>query len=97
MRLGATTSEISVPSDLMTDSGDTLRVWCVAGLGISLREKRDVAGDLRAGRLIQILKNWEKKVSYISFVRPKRHPVPKRIKVFGDFLAQQRRNPPWES
>jgi len=89
--------EIAVSSDLATDSGDTLRTWCVAGLGVSLRELWDVADDLRAGRLVHILPGWEEEASPISFVRPKREPVPKRIGAFGDFLAQLWRNPPWET
>ncbi|MDH0127160.1 LysR family transcriptional regulator [Brucella intermedia GD04153] len=89
--------EIAVSSDLATDSGDTLRTWCVAGLGVSLRELWDVADDLRAGRLVHVLPGWEEEASPISFVRPRREPVPKRLGAFGDFLAQLWRNPPWET
>lgn len=95
LRRGREAQEVAVSSDLATDSGDTLRTWCVAGLGVSLRELWDVADDLRAGRLVHILPGWREEASPISFVRPKREPVPKRIAVFGDFLAQLWRNPPW--
>lgn len=94
---GRDVEEVAVSSDLATDSGDTLRTWCVAGLGVSLRELWDVADELRAGRLVQILPGWKEEASPISFVRPKREPVPKRISVFGDFLAQLWRSPPWET
>ncbi|OVZ80116.1 hypothetical protein CBW52_13330 [Yersinia kristensenii] len=57
----------------------------------------DVTDDLRAGRLIHILPHWEEEASPISFVRPKREPVPKRIAAFSDFLAQLWRNAPWEA
>ncbi len=92
-----TTIEMAVSSDLATDSGITLKTWCVAGLGISLRELWDVADELKAGRLVHILPGWKEEASPISFVRPKREPVPKRIDAFGDFLAQIWRSPPWEA
>lgn len=97
LRNGSKAEEVAVSSDLATDSGDTLRTWCVAGLGVSLRELWDVADDLRIGRLIRVLPGWEEEDSPISFVRPKREPVPKRISAFSDFLAQLWRNPPWEA
>jgi DNA-binding transcriptional LysR family regulator len=96
LRNGAKTAEVAVSSDLATDSGDTLRTWCVAGLGISLRELWDVSDELKAGRLVHILPGWEEETSPISFVRAKREPVPKRISAFGDFVAQLWREPPWE-
>lgn len=94
---GRETEEVAVSSDLATDSGDTLRTWCIAGLGISLRELWDVADELRVGRLVHILPGWEEEANSISFVWPKREPVPKRISAFSDFLAQLWRNPPWEA
>lgn len=96
LRKGREVQDVAVSSDLATDSGDTLRTWCIAGLGVSLRELWDVADDLRTGRLVHILAGWEEEASPISFVRPKREPVPRRISAFGDFLAQLWRNPPWE-
>lgn len=96
LRKDRAAQEIAVSSDLATDSGDTLRTWCVAGLGVSLRELWDVADDLRAGRLVHVLPGWEEEASPINFVRPKREPVPKRIGAFSDFLAELWRNPPWD-
>jgi len=97
LRRGCEAEAIAVISDLVTDSGDTLRTWCIAGLGVSLRELWDVADELRTGRLVHILVGWEEEASPISFVRAKREPVPKRISAFGDFLAQLWRHPPWET
>ncbi|MCM2448247.1 LysR family transcriptional regulator [Rahnella sp. CG8] len=97
LRKGREVHEVVISSNLATDSGDTLRTWCIAGLGVSLRELWDVADELRAGRLVHILPGWEEETSPISFVRPKRDPIPKRISTFGDFLAELWRVPPWEA
>ncbi|MBE7562486.1 LysR family transcriptional regulator [Acidithiobacillus sp. HP-6] len=87
---------ISVNSNLVTDSGDTLRTWCVEGLGISLRERWDIADEIRTGRLIHVLPDWEEQAKPINFIRPRRHPTPKRISAFSEFLADLWRIPPWE-
>lgn len=97
LRKGTDAQHVALRSDLATDSGDTLRTWCVAGLGVSLRELWDVADDLRSGRLVHILPGWEEEASPISLVRPKREPVPRRIGAFADFLAQLWRDPPWQA
>lgn len=88
-------AEIAVTSNLSTDSGDALRTWCLAGLGISLREMW-VADDLREGRLVDIVPEWGEQASPISAVRAKREPVPRRIGAFVEFLAKEWRTPPWE-
>lgn len=89
--------DISISSDLVSDNGSALRHWCIEGLGISLRDIWDVADDIRSGRLIHLLPEWDEQASPINFVRPRRHPVPKRISLFGEFLVRHWQRPPWES
>ncbi|HGM6877254.1 LysR substrate-binding domain-containing protein [Serratia nevei] len=66
-----------------------LREWCIAGLGISLRETWDVHDELRNGRLLRVLPEWEGVTSKISLVRARREPAPRRLIAFSDFLAEQ--------
>ncbi|WZB62021.1 LysR substrate-binding domain-containing protein [Achromobacter xylosoxidans] len=66
--------EVSGP--LSSDNGEALRSWCLAGLGISLRESWDVAEDLRAGHLVRVLPDWEESGSPISAVHARREPSP---------------------
>ncbi|MCZ4072069.1 LysR family transcriptional regulator [Agrobacterium sp. LMR679] len=96
LRADGEVAEIAVASGLSTDSGDALRTWCLAGLGISLREIWDVADDLRDGRLVHILPDWGEQASPINAVRARREPVPRRIGTFVEFLAKEWRRPPWE-
>ncbi|WP_175874162.1 LysR substrate-binding domain-containing protein [Burkholderia sp. BCC0397] len=70
-----------------SDNGEVLREWCVAGLGISLRETWDVHDDLRSGQLVRVLPEWEGVASKISLVRARREPVPRRLTASSDFLV----------
>ncbi len=87
---------VSVDGRLSSDNGEVLHEWCLAGLGISLRETWDIAEELHDGRLVRILPEWEISPSQISVVRVRREPVPRRLSVFIDFLAERWHGAPWE-
>lgn len=88
--------DVSVSGDLRSDNGEVLREWCLAGLGISLRETWDVSEELRSGSLVRVLPLWEASPSQISIVRARREPVPRRLSTFIDFLIERWCNAPWE-
>lgn len=87
---------VAVQGSLCSDNGDVLNAWCLAGLGISLRETWDVHEELRAGTLIRVLPAWEARPSQVSLVRARREPVPRRLTVFMDFLLQRWHGAPWD-
>lgn len=74
---------------LYSDSSDVLHVWCVAGLGISLREIWGIYEELHDGWLVRVLSDWEATPSKISIVRARREPVPRRPTAFSDFLLER--------
>lgn len=87
---------IVIDGTLSSDNGDVLHEWCLAGLGISLRETWDVHEELRSGHLIRVLAGWEGVASKISLVRARREPVPHRLTAFSDFLLERWRLAPWD-
>ncbi|MGB8667669.1 MAG: LysR family transcriptional regulator [Serratia inhibens] len=87
---------IVIDGTLSSDNGDVLHEWCLAGLGISLRETWDVHEELRSGHLIRVLADWEGVASKISLVRARREPVPHRLTAFSDFLLERWRLAPWD-
>lgn len=92
----ARSTTVEVAGSLSSDNGEALRAWCLAGLGISLRESWDVAEDLRSGRLQRVLPGWEEPGTPISAVHARREPVPRRLNAFIEFLAERWRSGPWE-
>jgi len=97
LRKGRREKPIAVSGTLCSDSGDVLHAWCLAGLGISLRETWDIHGELRDGRLVRVLPEWEATPSKISIVRARREPVPRRLTAFSDFLFDRWQQAPWDS
>ncbi|HID8535221.1 LysR family transcriptional regulator [Stenotrophomonas maltophilia] len=96
LRKGRREKPVAVSGTLCSDNGDVLHAWCVAGLGISLRETWDIYEELRDGRLVRVLPDWEATPSTISIVRARREPVPRRLTAFSDFLLRRWQNAPWE-
>jgi DNA-binding transcriptional LysR family regulator len=96
LRRGSRDESIAVSGTLCSDSGDVLHAWCLAGLGISLRETWDIHEELSDGRLVRVLPEWEASLSKISIVRARREPVPRRLTVFSDFLFDRWQQAPWD-
>lgn len=88
---------VGIVGDLRSDNGDAVRAWCVAGMGITLRETWDIHAELHDGRLVRVLPEWESTPSTISIVRVRRESLPRRVAAFVDFLAAQWRKAPWDA
>ena len=97
MRQGRRERTVEISGALGSDSGEILHAWCLAGLGISLRETWDIHDALRSGRLVPVLPDWTVPVTHISAVRARRDPVPRRLDTFIEFLARRWRDAPWNT
>ena len=80
--------EVKVGGALSSGDGGVLREWALAGEGISLEASWDVADDLRAGRLVEILPSYRSAALdlYAAFGPTK--PTPPRIRLFVDHLVK---------
>lgn len=84
--------QIQMQAALCSDHGELLRLWCINGLGLALREYWNVADDLAAGRLQQVLPEWTTQPVPICAIRPARAHTPKRVQAFIAFLAARWRS-----
>lgn len=96
LRRGKDRLSVAIQGNLSSDNGDVLHQWCLMGLGISLRETWDIVEELKSGKLIRVLPDWEAIPSKISIVRPKQEKVPARVSVFIEYLHTRWKNAPWE-
>jgi DNA-binding transcriptional LysR family regulator len=96
LRSGDRRASVAVRGELRSDNGEILRDWFLSGLGISLRETWDVASELHEGSLVRVLPKWETESTSIFAVRAPRSPLPHRIAIFLDFLAERWQRAPWE-
>ena len=87
---------ISINPACSSNDGALIRQWAVDGHGIAMKSHIDVADDLEANRLVQVLANYSLGFQragsnggadlYVAY--PTRQYVPDRVRVFIDFLLQ---------
>ena len=66
-----------------------VRQWAVRGDGVAYKANVDVAADLRAGRLVRLLAEYEGEAVPISAVMPSGRFVPGRVRAMVDHLARR--------
>ncbi|MEH6477925.1 MAG: LysR family transcriptional regulator [Sneathiella sp.] len=80
---------IAVSGNLDSNNADVLREWALAGFGICLKSKWEVADDLKAGRLVEILPETPPRPVTVSAIYPLGNIVPPKVRLAIDFLKNQ--------
>ena len=74
---------------LVTNSSEVIREAVIAGCGIALRSTWDIGPDLRDGRLVQVLPEYEgSRNVMLAAVYPSREFLPAKVRHFIDYLAE---------
>lgn len=90
--------QVRVSGPLSSDNADVLRNAATEGLGIVHLGTFVVGDDLRNGRLREILKGFAIQDTLFVAVIPNQGFVPRRIRVFIDYLAAKFGDPPpWDA
>ena len=89
------TRQITVHPRLRTNSGDTCRSVALAGQGVILQPAFLVGEDVRTGRLIEILPQWQAPRLDIHAVYPSRRHVSGKVRAMVDFLVLAFQQPGW--
>lgn len=85
-RQGTTLQEVDVTGDYLSDDGEIVRRWALAGHGIAYKANLDIARDLKAGRLVHLLPDWQGEPTPFNLMCPHRLQVSERVKVLHRFL-----------
>ncbi|MBD8235727.1 LysR family transcriptional regulator [Pseudomonas fluorescens] len=85
-RQGSELREVDVTGDYLSDDGEIVRRWALAGHGIAYKANLDVARDLKAGRLVHLLPDWQGEPTPFNLMCPHRLQVSERVKVLHRFL-----------
>ncbi len=78
--------EVNVTGDYLSDDGEIVRRWALAGHGIAYKANLDIARDLKAGRLVHLLPDWQGEPTPFNLMCPHRLQVSERVKVLHRFL-----------
>lgn len=85
-RQGALLQEVEVSGDYLSDDGEIVRRWALAGHGIAYKANLDVARDIQDGRLVPLLPYWQGEPAPFNLMCPHRLQVSERVKVLHRFL-----------
>ncbi|AZE94613.1 Transcriptional regulator, LysR family [Pseudomonas orientalis] len=88
-RQGAQIEEVEVSGDYLSDDGEIVRRWALAGHGIAYKARLDVVGDLAAGRLVALFDGWQGEPAPFNLMCPHRLQVSERVKVLQRFLQER--------
>ena len=80
---------VSVRGNRVSDDGDAVRRWALAGHGIACKSALDVADDLRAGRLLRLCPEWSGEALPLSLVCADRRQISPVVQALRTFLAER--------
>ena len=91
-------SAVRVSSNFSANSGEAIRDLALDGAGIARLATFLVGGDIKSGRLVELLPDWyDPQENIIHAVYPSRRLVPPSTRAFVDFLVEKLTPvPPWE-
>jgi DNA-binding transcriptional LysR family regulator len=89
-------ARVRVDAALVSNDGDVVRGWALAGLGVIVRSEWDVADDLRAGRLTRLLDGYAlPPAPVVALLGSERGSRAARTEKFLEALGRSFDPPPW--
>jgi DNA-binding transcriptional LysR family regulator len=89
---------VRVQASLLSNDGDVIKQWALAGRGIMLRSEWDTANEIAAGRLVRVLPDWRLPEANVYALVPQRKGLSTRAREFINFLSSQfQPTPPWRN
>lgn len=82
------TETVKTRGNLTTNDGEIAVRWALDGHGILMRAEWDIARELAAGRLVQVLPQWDTPEADLHAVVPQRLHLTTRVRAFVEFLAE---------
>lgn len=79
--------DVVVDGDRISDDGDAVRRWAVAGRGIAYKSWLDVCGDVQAGRLEVLLREWRGELAPLSLLCADRRLLSSAVQALREFLV----------
>jgi DNA-binding transcriptional LysR family regulator len=87
---------VRVQAALLSNDGDVIKQWALAGRGIMLRSEWDTAQEIANGKLVRVLPDWRLAEANVYALVPQRKGLSTRARAFINFLsARFQPQPPW--
>ena len=91
---GTGATVVSVRAHRVSNDGNLVRLWCLAGAGIALKSEFDVSDDIREGRLVPLLEQFPRPPTPLQMLFPPSRRQPRRVSEFADQLFRAFRELP---
>ena len=85
-------SSIAVTGNRMSDDGDAVRRWALAGRGIAYKSLLDVVPDLQAGTLVRLCPGWMGEPAPLSLICADRRQLSPTVVLLRDHLRERCRS-----
>ncbi|MFT3735255.1 MAG: LysR family transcriptional regulator [Rhodocyclaceae bacterium] len=76
----------------VSNDGDVVRRWAIAGMGIAYKSRLDIAADLAAGKLVELLPQWQGEAAPLHLMCADRRLINPAVSVLRDFIAERCKN-----
>jgi DNA-binding transcriptional LysR family regulator len=80
---------VRVSGNLITNSGETLRLAALQGISIALAAGFLIGDDLQTGRLVRLLPDYRPAENTVNAVYPHRHHLSAKVRSFIDLLVRR--------
>ncbi|UWQ85582.1 LysR family transcriptional regulator [Leisingera caerulea] len=84
---GKAQQAVTVRGNKTVNDGWLVRQWALAGQGIILKSELDVAGDLKAGRLVALLQDYLPPPNPLQMMFPPGRAQPRRVRVLAEAIS----------
>jgi DNA-binding transcriptional LysR family regulator len=81
--------KVAVKSNRCANDGDVVRLWTIAGKGISYKSRLDMSADLRAGRVVRILPEYQSPSIALNLMSPSRTQITPAVLLLRDMLRDR--------
>jgi DNA-binding transcriptional LysR family regulator len=80
---------VHVRGNRVSDDGDAVRRWALAGYGIAYKSALDVADDLQDGRLVRLCAEWLGEAGPLNLICAERRQISPVVQELRGFLAER--------
>ncbi|UXI03692.1 LysR family transcriptional regulator [Photobacterium sp. TY1-4] len=81
--------KIKMSGDRVSNDGDLVRRWCVAGKGIAVKSCLDMADDLLSGRVVNVMSQFRPRVTELWLICPSRQSITPAMRLLRDHLQRK--------
>jgi DNA-binding transcriptional LysR family regulator len=73
----------------VSNDGDLVRRWCVAGKGLAVKSCLDMSDDLLAGRVVSVMPEFKPRSSELWLVCPSRQSITPAVRLLRDAIREK--------